>query len=213
MNVFQKEVLVGCCLGDISIHQYGSGKSRFQICHTDKQRDYTDHKYEIFKDLCNTPPKTRCLHYPVRYFNSLSSKAISEVTDMFWQENVRRVPQNIKEILTDVGLTYWFMDDGTCVYTSLNKYTIIRNSTIQLATDRYCKEDVELLIEVLDSKFGIKSTIKYSPSMRCKDGRQRYRIYIGTRETPKFLDIIEQRIFDNVPCMSYKIKRQYTHSI
>lgn len=211
MENFQKEVLVGCCLGDISISSNPNVRSaRFQICHTNKQKEYTDHKYDIFKSLCSTPPKTRSEKYPVRYFNTLSREDIYEETKMFWQENIRRVPQNISDLLTEVGLSYWYMDDGTCVYINPSIRKKIRNSVIQLSTDRYPKEDVELLIETLKDNFNINSTIKHSPSMVCKDGRKRYRIYIGTNETPKFLDIVEQHIFDNVPCMAYKIKRPYS---
>ena len=203
MNKIQVETLIGCCLGDISIQNVSPKKSRFQITHSIKNKDYVEHKYEIFKDLCNTPPKEKDKKYPVMYFNSISNEEIKQITDMFCKSgNIRGVPQNIEELLTERSLAYWFMDDGTSTYNSLTPRMVNRNATIQLSTDRYTKEEVELLISALKNKFNINSKLKNSQSMG-----NRFRIYIGTKDTQKFFDIIEPFI---VQSMKYKIKRPYT---
>ena len=202
MNKLQREVLIGCCLGDISIQDVSKTTSRFQITHTIKQEEYVRHKYKIFEDLCGTEPRIKDRKYPVMYFNTLSSKKIKKITDMFWSGNVRRVPHNIKELMTERSLAYWFFDDGSCNYVSKTPRLKTRNSIIEMSTDRYTREEVEILIEMLEENFNIKSKIKNSKSMgdRCK-------IYIGTKQTQKFLDIIEPF---TVQSMEYKIKRPYT---
>ena len=201
MNDFQKQVLIGCCLGDISIQKTSKTTSRFQITHSIKQGDYLKHKYEVFKDLCNTPYKQKDRKYPVLYFNSISTKEIKSITDKFYCGEIRGVPHNIKKLISPISLAYWFMDDGTCIYNSITPRMKTRNSTIILCTDRYLDIEVELLVEMLKDIFNINSKIKNSPSMG-----DRYRIYIGTKDTQKFLNIIEPFI---VPSMRYKIKRPY----
>lgn len=201
MNKIQEEVLIGCCLGDISIGKISNSTSRFQITHSIKQSEYVKHKYEIFKDLCGTPCKERGIKYPVMYFNTLGSKAIKIITDNFYNGEVRGVPQNIKDLVTSRSLAFWFMDDGTCSYVSVGCRLKTRNSVIILCTDRYSKSEIELLIDMLKTKFNINSKIKTSKSMK-----GRMRIYIGTKDTQRFLDIVEPFI---VPSMEYKIKRPY----
>ena len=175
---------------------------RFQITHCDKQKAYVLHKYKIFKYLCKTPPKKKDRKYPVWYFNTLSSSNLKEILSMFWSGNVRGVPHNVVDLVTERSLAYWFMDDGGCEYVSIAPRLKTRNSVILLSTDRYRESEVDLLIDMLDIKFGIISKKKNSKSMS-----QRIKIYIGTEFTQKFLDIIEPFI---IPSMRYKIKRPYT---
>ena len=203
MNELQREVLIGCCLGDISIQEVSNKTHRFNMTHSIKQGEYLVHKYNIFKDLCNTPYKQRDTRYPVLYFNTLSNSDIKKVTECFYNDGIRGVPQNIHEILTSPrSLAYWFMDDGTCTYNSIVKRMKVRNSTVTLCTDRYTVKEVDLLISTLHHNFGINSKIKHSKAMK-----DRYRIYIGTKDTQKFLDIVEPFI---IPSMMYKVKRPYT---
>jgi len=202
MNELQKEVLIGCCLGDIAIHNVSSTSTRFQITHCLKQKNYVTHKYKIFKNLCGSPPKEKDRKYPVWYFNTLSSSNLKEILSMFWSGNVRGVPHNVVDLVTERSLAYWFMDDGGCEYVSITPRLKTRNSVIILSTDRYKESEVDLLIDMLDIKFGIISKKKNSKSMK-----QRIKIYIGTEFTQKFLNIIEPFI---IPSMRYKIRRPYT---
>ena len=54
------------------------------------------------------------------------------------------MPLNIGELLKPIGLAHWLMDDG---YWS--------DGTIYLCTDNFTSEEVDLLINVLYSNFGL----------------------------------------------------------
>lgn len=201
MNKIQYETLIGTLLGDAYLTKISSIKARFSIGHSDKQRDYLEHLYKVFEDLCGTAPKdNKGKKYTTVYFNTLSSKEIFEVYNLFVKDGVKIVPQNIEELLTARGLAYWFMDDGTSCYVSITNRLKVRNSTAMLCTDAFTKNEVELLIKVLQDKFGIECNLNHPKS------RKGYRIYIGTKSAQKFFDIIEPYIIDS---MRYKIKRPY----
>ena len=44
MNELQREVLIGCCLGDISIQEVSNKTHRFNMTHSIKQGEYLVHK-------------------------------------------------------------------------------------------------------------------------------------------------------------------------
>ena len=204
MTNFQKEVLIGCCLGDISIGICSELKktARFQICQSKKFEEYAYCKFNIFKDLCKTEPKEKDIKYPVIYFNSQSSAELYDFLTIFKCNGKRGVPQNIHKLLTPVSLTYWFCDDGTSSYIPLSKRLRTRSSIVILCTDRYTEQEVELLIKTLWINFKINAKVKHSPSMK-----NRFRIYIGTNDTERFYDVVEPFM---PPSMMYKIKRKYT---
>lgn len=202
MNQKQIEVITGCCLGDISIQFISETTARFQICQSIKHKEYVESKFEILRDLCKTEPKQKDEKYPVIYFNSVGSTELHTLLSKFKCDGIRRVPSDIKDILTPIALTYWFCDDGTSSYVTLTDRLKTVNSNITLCTDRYTMDEVNLLIDALSYKFNIKSSIKSSPSMN-----GRIRIYIGTKYSQKFFDIVEPFI---PKIMEYKIKRPYS---
>ena len=201
MNEIQKEVLIGCSLGDISDDvNYSTKKARFQICHSVKSEEYVRHKYDIFKNYCNSEPKYRYSKYNNIYFNTTMYTEFYEFAQMFFNGNIRGVPQNIEELLTPRSLAYWFCDDGTSCYVAAKRVVNVK-SFVRLCTDRYNEEDVLKLIKALQNKFEISSKI-FSPPSR----RGLKEIYIGLNDSQKFFDIIEPFIF---PSFKYKIKRPY----
>ena len=200
MNDFQRQVLIGCCLGDISFNVFNTQKARIQMCQSVKYQEYLNHKYMIFKDLCSTPPVVKVNDkYPSIYFNTVLSEELYDFSKLFFNEGIRGVPQNIKDLLTPISLAFWFMDDGTSSYIAKRPRQLFRRATIMMCTDRYSISEVELLVDALNTKFGIDCHRVSSPSM---NGRNR--IYIGTKSAQKFFDIVEPYI---PPIMRYKIKR------
>jgi hypothetical protein len=51
-------------------------------------------------------------------------------------------------ILNPIGIAQWFMGDG-----------YFGDNTLRLCTDNFTKEEVLILLDVLDKKFGIKATL------------------------------------------------------
>lgn len=200
MNEKQKEILIGSLLGDASIAKVSDTKARVNISHSDKQLDYVNYLYSELESLCKTPPKENKGKYITYYFNTLSREDLLELYNKFVVEGVKGVPKDIEKLLTPLGLAVWFMDDGTSCYVTITDRMVNRNSTVMLCTDAFTKRDVELLINVLEKKFGIKANLNHPKS------RKGYRIYIGTKYAQKFFDVVEPYIIDS---MRYKIKRPY----
>ena len=69
---------------------------------------------------------------------------------MFYKENKKVVPSNILNLLTPIGLAHFVMGDG---------YLKKDRGVLLLCTESFTKEDQELLVIALDSKFEIKSTL------------------------------------------------------
>jgi len=105
---------------------------------------------------------------------------------MWYKKSKKRVPANIMEILTPVDLAHWIMGDGSK-----------QNLGLHLSVYAFTKEDVNLLIEVLELKFGLKCSIHNLSSISNKP-----RIYIWKESIPLLKDIASRYIISD---MKYKI--------
>lgn len=89
------------------------------------------------------------LSYKSIYFKTLSFLCLNEFHDLFYSNNTKCIPSNIKDLLTSIGLAHLIMGDG---YFDTNKQTIF------LCTENYSFDEVNLLIEALNHKFGLMAT-------------------------------------------------------
>nr|UEV87053.1 hypothetical protein [Grifola frondosa] len=105
--------------------------------------------------------------------------------ELFYIDKVKTVPLNIGELLTEVGLAFWIMDDGG----------LGSNGTLNLHTDSYTLSEVNLLIEVLKRNFNINSR----KSLK-RPGQ--WIIVIPKKEVPK---VAELTIGYMHPSMFYKV--------
>ena len=105
--------------------------------------------------------------------------------DLFYIDKVKTIPSNIGDLLTEVGLAFWIMDDGG----------LGSNGTLNLHTDSYILTEVNLLIDVLKRNFDINSRISIK-----RPGQ--WIIVIPKKEVPK---VAELTIAHMHPSMLYKI--------
>jgi hypothetical protein len=181
-------------LGDLTAERTnvltGNTRLRFHVSIVNKNLIY--HLYSIFKNYVKTEPKI--IHRPFNRLIQKSHDAISFSTlkyhlfnwvrDDFYKKidskYIKIVPKNSYENLTEIGLAFWIMDDGS--------YNKIKQNLI-LCTDSYSKEDVLFLIEILKNKFGLScGIINYK---KTKDGRDSYRIRINKSSIPKLIKLTE----------------------
>src|SRR2546423_12397323 len=80
-------------------------------------------------------------------FQSLSLPCFNELYDLFYLGGRKRVPSDIGSLLTPLGLAYWICDDG-----SFDK----KGGFVVLCTESFTTVEVEVLINVLNSKFDLK---------------------------------------------------------
>lgn len=147
-----------------------------------------------FTALCAlSPPKSTHRKPDKRtgkIYNSLIFKTrmlpcFNYLWDLFYIDKVKTIPSNIGDLLTEVGLAFWIMDDGG----------LGSNGTLNLHTDSYTLTEVNLLIDVLKRNFDINSRISIK-----RPGQ--WIIVIPKKEVPK---VAELTIAHMHPSMLYKI--------
>jgi hypothetical protein len=92
---------------------------------------------------------------------------LNKYHDFFYKDKKKFVPLNIQDLLTPIGLAQLLMGDG-----------YFHNGVVLICSENYTKEEQELLIVALASKFGIKAALNkriYS------SGTQRFRIRISKK--------------------------------
>lgn len=88
--------------------------------------------------------------YSSIWFNTYTLPCFVPLYELFYVDGSKVVPSNIAELLTALGLAYWLIDEG-----GFNK----RDRAVVLSTQGFRKEEVNLLINVLNNKFKLNCTI------------------------------------------------------
>lgn len=157
----QREIVVGCILGDLNVEKDKraiNGNARLRFIQGTEHKEYLGELYEEFKDYCshepqiinNKPDKRTGKVYSSIKFNTYSLPCFNEYFDLFYPNGKKIIPTNIYTLLTPLGLAYWICDDG-----EFKK----KNRAVILNTQGFTLEEVELLISVLTDKFDLKCTI------------------------------------------------------
>jgi len=190
----QREAVVGLLLGDAHLETQNGGRTyRLKIEYSVKKKEYCMHIYQLFKEWVLTPPREKQArnngHQSVNIaFSTLSHGAFRFYAQQFYKEGKKVVPPIIKKLLTPIGLAYWFMDDGSIK--SHESKGVIFN------TQGFKNQDVDLLVEVLKSKWGLNAWKR-----KQKEGNQ---IYVSGYDLDKFLQLIGNLIH---PIMRYKLPK------
>lgn len=100
---------------------------------------------------------------------------------MFYKNGIKVIPLNIYEYLTPLTLAVWIMDNGCRV-----------NYGIRIDSNSFKLKEVELLNEVIKSKYNLDTTIQ---SIRVKD---QYSIYIKKQSIPHLINIVGPYIHSSI---------------
>jgi len=111
----------------------------------------------------------------------------------FWYKEIKGkyikvLPLNIEEILTPLGLAHWIMGDG-----------YFADGTVKICTDNFTRLEVLKLIEIVDKKLGIKSTINKRTN---PNGNIKWRIRISKLSMEKLIKLVIPYF---IPEMLYKL--------
>ena len=183
----QRLVLIGTLLGDAYIQPVGKRNARLRLEHSIHQKDYIFWKWEVFKNYMQSRPKLIKRYNPrwkkwYSYYRcqSHSSPIFAKYRRLFYEDNRKRIPQNIKTLLkAPLTLAVWFMDDG---------YFYKRNKHIFIYLPKYKFEEIELLRRALKENFGLQAKYKEK-----KKGAERY-LWFDKTESEKLLRIIEPHL-------------------
>jgi len=188
----QREILVGLLLGDAHLETQNYGRTyRMKVEQSIIHREYVEHLYQSFRKWVLTSPKIKSvagnkqLTYNYR-LQTVGHGAFRFYGQQFYCEKQKCVPRLINRLLTPRGIAYWFMDDGSMK--SKESKGIIFN------TQGYKKREVESLVAVLMTKFGLKAQTR-----RQKEG---YQIYISGDSYERFCEIVKPYLIE---AMHYKL--------
>lgn len=188
----QKAVLVGTLLGDGHLELNGS-KVRLRIDHSEKQREYVEWKYEVFRNIAANKPRsgsvldkrTKKVYQHVR-FDTLSRDIFAEYRQIFYSNHQKMIPLNIKQLLkSSLTLAVWFMDDG-------HKRNDCRG--LHINTQTYGLDEQNILRDCLKENFNVTANVHKQSG--------KYKLYIPSEESKKFCDLIDKHI---IPSMHYKL--------
>ena len=177
-------VIIGSILGDAYCNKR-SGEG-VRICYRQSiiHRDYLFWLYNFLYNrgyTSNLQPRqyTRIIRskegkvYYGYEFNTFTFRSFSWIHNIFYINGKKVIPKNISEYLTPLALAVWIMDDGGWT-----------NSGVRISTNNFELKEVELLNDVLKSKYNLETTIQ---KIWIKD---QYSIYIKKQSVPNLRNII-----------------------
>jgi len=169
-----KEILTGILLSDGHLQRRSEkGNVRFMFNQSGKlnKRPYFELVYSLFKFYCSKDSeyyeriwktKETDEEYSSVSFATMELPCFTEIYPFWYLNRKKRVPLNIKELLTPVGLAHWIMGDGSK-----------QNKGLHLSVYAFTPKDIKLLLDVLETKFNFKYTIHCHSGLKGKP-----RIYI-----------------------------------
>lgn len=184
LTLAQRAVLVGSLLGDGTLRKQGTRTNAlFEVNHSFEFKEYVDWKWKYFQEFVLTPPKARQGNgNRVAYrFTTRSMSVFTGYYHWFYKDREKRIPSDLE--LNPQSLGVWFMDDGSK-----------SRKMLYLNTQQFSLGEQQFLRTLLQSAFGIKSTINRD--------KQYYRLLISTEGTKKMKVIIIPYI---IPCFQYKL--------
>lgn len=188
------QALVGIMLGDGHIQQRSlTGNSRFLFTQTAiKHKDYYQKVFDLFKFYCTQDlksyfkswedKKTKQI-YEFLSFATIALPCFNQYRNKFYLNNIKIVPSDIFNLLTEIGLAHWIMYDGSK-----------HGKGLYLNVYAFSTEDVDKLINTLEDKFKLKCSI------HLKGGKPR--IYIWAESMDHLRSLVKPHMCSS---MCYKI--------
>lgn len=197
LNNFQKQAVIGMVLGDsnLSINNKTNGRLRFS--QGEKQLNYLNHKINILRNLCSKDKP--CFNFSgynknnkIYFKSTKTSCEFYDLYNLFYKDDIKHI-NNVLNLITEVSLAYWIMDDGYCYkYNS----SIGKRCQYTLNTQSFTKEENETLISFFKEKFNLEAKINFDK--RCK----KYFLQFNVESSIKLSKIIRKYV---PACMDYKL--------
>ena len=200
-----KGFLTGLILGDGCIDK-GVTKRAFSIKSIDfKFIEYIEKQVKsvnTFKSLIKYTPEhysCGCNHKESWEYKIYAHPYFNKIYHYFYNDTKhRKIYRKTLEWLNPIGLANWFMSDGYICLVGKTKGNI-KSRRLDICTDRYYKEDVELMASFLKHKFNLNvSVIKRNNT---------YRLRINKSSYEDFISLIYPYV---IPSMYYKLYLGYT---
>lgn len=131
-----------------------NSNTRFRFKQAITRSDYVIHSFIALSHYCSNLPNITTSKRKGNIFYGLgfgtrSLPCFNEIYNLFYKDKVKRIPDNIYDLLTPIAIAHWIMGDGA----KLNKGLI-------LCTDSFTVQELITLMNVLKIKYDINSTIQ-----------------------------------------------------
>lgn len=127
LTQIQREIIIGSLLGDGHLRPHRRGVV-FEFLQTSKRKFYVEWKHKMLGSLAT--PQIYHQRGVMEYYK-LVTKTHPELEDLyqkFYSDGRKRVPVEIKKMLTPRCIAVWFMDDGSkskgAVYFNTHGYSV-----------------------------------------------------------------------------------------
>lgn len=177
-------LLVGMLLGDACITKDGS----LTIGHSIKQKEYLLFKKDRLKFFFNFSYTERYCGKEKKYlecFIKSNTSPYLKLMRKIWYKPNKVLSKKMIYKISEEGLAYWYLDDGSLIFQKDNKGEI-KSRKGYLNTQSFSFEENVLLQRMLKEKYNISTKIH-------KD-KNYYRLYLNSTELKKLLDIISKYI-------------------
>jgi hypothetical protein len=208
LNQHQKDLLIGTLLGDGNLQSNTKGRTwRYRVVHKEKDKEYLDHKYQILKPFCQSPPIYSSSEvfddrnqrtYQRWYFNTTVHNCFRHYGNIFYTYDpktnlmIKDVPKNIKKYLTPCAVAYWYMDDGALKWLG-------RSNAMRICTESFSEHGVNRLKSALSDLYNIETQLIRKTNQKVFVG---YRLAINEKNSSPFCELIKPYL---VECMRYKV--------
>ena len=181
------QILYGSVLGDGYLGKQINTNAYYSESHGLQQTEYLRWKYIKLRRLMRRFTVDKVAAHMYSYYLPV----FTMLHKRFYVEGIKRVTRDMLEILTPLGLSVWYMDDGGC-----NSYKYqLRN--IYLNTQGFSIDENTLIRRYFLERYNLQ-TKEHKVKGGCGIA-----LGLNVEESYKFIDIVKDYIPD---CMSYKVK-------
>ena len=118
-------------------------------------------------------------------FSTWTYTSFNWIYDIWYKNNIKRVPESIGQYLTPLALAIWIMDDGAKV-----------SKGLKLSTNSFTFNECLILVKALNYNFNIKASVQSAGS------KDQYILYIWKESMNDLINIVSPYI---IPEMKYKL--------
>lgn len=162
------QVLIGSLLGDGGVYPSRRGNSYFVEGHSLNQSDYLKWKAGILIPYFGGKVVTRNYDYKSTYFQSHVHPVFTELRKLWYPNGKKVLPEGELQKLDALGLTVWYMDDGSYDYQNHCCTLSIRGFQGQeLVIQRWFKERWGINPHIITSCSRLTFSVKDSDKLLC----------------------------------------------
>lgn len=201
LSYAQQQLLYGSQLGDGHIRKDGL----FQVLHGHAQRGYVELKHAILRSVTREPVKY--LEYTHRRghhagktharwsFRTRAHPEFKRARELMYVDGVKTVTQAWLDAVDEMGLAFWFGDDGSSRYTRSTNHAVV-----QLHTQGFATAGVELIRAWLRSRWELET---YVTRAKRYEGREMgWVVCLSGGSAERLLSIVAPYL---PPCLHYKL--------